>query len=160
MKKVKLTQRKYTLIDDRDFKKVNEYKWCATKGGSNIFYAVRRLTISKNKIRLFYLHHAILGKKKNKVVDHINGNSLDNRRSNLQFVTYSQNSMKRHNRSHNKSGYRGVYLHNRGNRWIAQIRLKNKSFYIGSFINKKDAALAFNKMAKKFYKKFAVLNKI
>lgn len=81
MKKIKLTQRKYALIDDDDYEAISKRKWFARKTGGT-YYALTDVT---------YMHRVILQAKKGDMIDHINGNGLDNRKSNLRFTDKSLN---------------------------------------------------------------------
>jgi hypothetical protein len=80
--KIALTRGLFTFIDDEDFDKVSKFSWCATANG----YAVSRI---KNKI--VYLHRFLLTAPKNTIIDHINGDKLDNRKKNLRFCNTSEN---------------------------------------------------------------------
>ena len=97
------------------------------------------------------------------VVDHINGNKLDNRKQNLRFVTQQQNCFnskrkKPHPNSKNPSHYKGVSWRNDRNKWRSTITKDGKRIYLGLFENAQDAALAYNKAAKKYHGKYAKLN--
>lgn len=92
-------------------------------------------------------------------VDHKNGNTLDNRLHNLRVVTKKQNSFNLKLPAHNTSGYKGVSLHKRNQRWVAYIG-KCPHVYLGSFGSAIEAARAYNAAAKKRYGKFAKLNQI
>ncbi len=86
MKKIKLTQGKFALVDDEDFERLSKFKWCFG------VYARRNFMVDNKQVG-FYMHWDIVGKPlKGMVVDHINGNELDNRRSNLRICTYSENN--------------------------------------------------------------------
>lgn len=128
MKKIKLTQNKYAIIDEEDFDKVSKYRWHFGNG-----YARRKSSFEPELTRM---HHLILPLEKGFMIDHINGNGLDNRKSNLRLVTKSQNMMNRGKQSNNKSGYMGVSLH-RNNKWRAYIKLNMKQIHLGLFLEKK-----------------------
>ncbi len=87
MKKIKLSQNKYALVDDADFEFLNRWKWYAVKRPNN-FYAVRNRsrTLGRGQI---YMHRVIL---RVRMVDHVNGDGLDNRRKNLRGCNHSQNA--------------------------------------------------------------------
>lgn len=103
----------YTIIDSIDFDKIKDYT--INRCGKTKFYAV---AMRKNtKIRL---HHLILNKPDpTLVVDHINGNSLDNRKNNLQIVTVSQNNQNRSKKEGSSSQYIGVWK-TKTNKWVAE----------------------------------------
>lgn len=87
--------------------------------------------------------------------DHINGNTLDNRRSNLRVVTRTQNNQNVTIRKHNKSGYKGVSLEKKTGRWVAVIQANNKRIHLGTFDTPEEAYAAYCEAAKKYHGKFA-----
>lgn len=108
-----------------------------------------------------YLHRIIMGVTGIKViVDHINGNPLDNRRSNLRTATNSQNVCNKNKHKNNTSGYKGVWKRNDGRKkcWVAEIGYGDLNKKIGSFYTKEAAAEAYNEYALKLHKEFANLN--
>lgn len=161
MKKIKLTQGKFALVDDIDFAYLNQWKWTLTSNNGNKLYAARYI---RNPKRTVLMHRIILSCKlcgsKFKQTDHVNGNGLDNRRRNLRPATVSENQSNRGCPSHNKSQYKGVCWNSRDKRWLAYIVILGKHKYLGQFKTKIQAAQAYNKAAKKYFGKFARLNKI
>jgi len=91
------------------------------------------------------------------VIDHINRNGLDNRRSNLRFATIAQNAWNSRRRK-NRSGYKGVWYAKDKGRFRAAIWHNNKREYLGYFNSKIDAALEYDRAAKKYHGDFASLN--
>ncbi len=166
MKEIHLTQGKVALVDDEDYELLNKYKWCAKKD-RNIFYTTRGITIQsqnkakniKQKTKIIRMHRLIMkGKlKSNKEIDHINGNSLDNRRCNLRIVTRSQNNMNQ-KKTRGTSKYKGVSWHKNNKKWRSQIRLNGKQMYLGLFDNEAEAAKAYDKRAKELFGEFAKPN--
>lgn len=149
-----LTKGMFALLDEQD-KKLTTCRWRAVNIGRN-WYAVRT-TGKKLGRRIVYLHRVVLGFQdletgENLIpgveVDHVNGDGLDNRRSNLRPATRAQNA--RNGRSR-RDGYRGVYRV--GERWKAQI-----SRCLGYFDTPEEAALAYDAAARKFHREFAHLN--
>lgn len=93
-------------------------------------------------------------------VDHIDGNGLNNQRSNLRACSNAENLMNRPANKNNTSGFKGVILDKTNGKWIAQIMLKRKHIGLGSYSNKIDAAKAYNDAAKIYFGEFAYLNEI
>ena len=98
MKKIELTRNKFTLVDDEDYEGLTRNKWCCSKSG----YA----TCKKNN-KTVYMHKVIMGNP-TLSVDHINGNKLDNRKSNLRLATHSNNTKNRSKNKTSNSKYKGV----------------------------------------------------
>jgi len=123
------------LIDDADFYKVKNYQWCNGKG----------YMLTTENGRAIYLHKLILGLQNTKtLVDHINGNKSDNRRSNLREVTSAQNNQNQHCGARGFVGYRGVDIHTQNKNYRARIGFNGKRIYLGCFPTPKLAAQARN----------------
>lgn len=90
-------------------------------------------------------------------VDHINGNTLDNRKSNLRICSHRDNILNRDKYKNNSSGYKGVSKS--GDKWIATIGINNKKEYLGIFENKEDARIAYDNAAILNFGEFARINK-
>lgn len=103
------------------------------------------------------MHREILGCAANEKVDHRNGNGLDNRRENLRRCTQSENLMNKRMGVNNTSGFKGVSATPRG-RWRSYINVYGNRMHIGVFDTPEEAATAYDKKAKKYFKEFAVLN--
>ena len=99
----------------------------------------------------------ILNPPKTMQVDHINGNRLDNRRSNLRICTQSQNCTSRKPWKENKTGYRGVNLLPSG-KWRAAVKVNQKKIHLGVFDSPKLAARAYDMYAKTLHNEYAMLN--
>jgi len=141
----------YALVDDRDFKTLNQFNWF-TDGR----YARRRVAPGVQE----YMHHAICKVVEGENVDHINGNKLDNRRSNLRICTVSQNGANRDKQKNNSSGFKGVFWNKRDNKWLAQIRVQRKQIYLGQYVDKELAAHAYNSAVQQYYGKYGRTNQI
>ena len=100
------------------------------------------------------LHREIMQAGKGQIVDHINGDTLDNRRSNLRFCTHVQNMQNSKNFETNTSGHRGVWFRRDRGRWISEIYFENKKIHIGSFCLKEDAAKAYEEKSKELFGNF------
>jgi len=93
------------------------------------------------------------------VADHINHNGLDNRKANLRLATPADNARNaRYPKINTSSKYRGVWYNRQTQKWRATIRVNRKRKQIGYFHNEVEAAKAYDRAARKFYREFAVLN--
>ena len=158
MKYIHLSKGLKCIVDDEDYEKFASFKWFAHKSTSK-HYAARSLISGRRVL----LHREIIGIKTDykhikTQVDHINSNSLDNRKSNLRICSNSQNSKNRSIGSNNRSGYKGVFFHKRSKSWQAMIRVDGKRLWLGSFKNKKDAAIKYNQSAKENHGEYAKIN--
>ncbi len=139
------------LIDDEDYEKIIKYKWYCY----NSKYPMTSKGIS--------IHRLIIDCTDDKVVDHINGNSLDNRKSNLRVCFHKENirNQKKHNRKIKcSSNYKGVCWDSKNNKWEAYITFNYKKIKLGRHLKEKDAAEAYNDAAIKYFGEFARLNKV
>jgi hypothetical protein len=147
----------YTIIlCKKGLELFNKYNWKLNKTGKYI-YLIRTVTVFKKRITIRF-HRELLNCPDNKVVDHINHNTLDNRICNLRICTDRENCRNRKKRSDNTSGYKGVYYRKDLKKYSAQIKLDNKRKTIGHFHCKHEAAKAYNDYAIKYYGEFAYLN--
>jgi len=105
------------------------------------------------------LHKVIMGVGQKITVDHKDGNTLDNRKSNLRICTPADNTRNRMISIRNTTGYKGVHKY-RKNKFTASIKFNNKSYFLGVFDCKMDAAKAYNAKAKELFGEFAWLNSI
>ncbi len=151
---IKLGNGGYAKIDKEDYPMVSAHNW------SLVNFSGKRYAMCINNRKTVYMHRLINATPKGMVTDHINGDSLDNRRRNLRTCTQSENTCNRSKNSNNKSGYKGVSWYEITKKWVAQISYKNIDYNLGYYFDKDDAARAYNKAAIKFHGKFARLNEI
>lgn len=136
----------YALVD-KEFAHLADSKWT---------YSLRNAVVRDRGEKL---HHVILGKpEKGMVVDHINRNPKDNRKSNLRFVTLAKNAQNISPQKNNTSGYRGVWCEH--GKWKAAIKVNYKKISLGTYADIKEAARAYNRAAEQYFGEYAVLNKI
>ena len=110
---------------------------------------------------MIFMHRQIIAAPKEVIVDHININTLDNRKANLRFATYTQNNWNsRRGMNEGSSKYKGVVWNKQQNKWRVTIVNNKKSFHLGFFEDEKEAAKAFNEAALKYRGQFALLNEI
>jgi hypothetical protein len=106
------------------------------------------------------MHRFILNAKKEYVIDHIDGDALNNQKKNLRICTHAENMRNSQIPINNTSGYKGVSYNKRYKKWEAHISFNNKLLNLGSFNDPVDAARAYNAAALKYHGEFAKLNKI
>lgn len=159
MKEIQLTQGQVALVDDEDFERVSQYKWHASPQPNyakpKTFYA-RAFVGGKS----MSLHQFVLGKLPRMVIDHVNGNTLDCTRANLRHASFSENRRNSSQSVKNKSGLRGVSWSSKRGMWRADICTHRARVCLGHFIDKLEAAKAYNEAAKKYHGEFATLNPI
>lgn len=157
-RRIYLGEGKYTILDSQDYYRLRRYRWLAVAQGGS-FYAQRFAVIKNTSSKQVSMHREIMNAPKNRIVDHQNIVTLDNRRANLRLATRSQNS---HNRKKIKtkcsSRFIGVSLDKRNGRWISNITYCRKTKNLGSFDSEIDAAKMHDKAAKKYFGRFARLN--
>jgi len=160
MKEILLSQNMVAIVDDEDFERLNIFKWTFSRQREKTGCAVRNIGRKDNgTVVLYRMHWEIMGKpKKGFVVDHINGNELDNRKCNLRICSYRNNARNKVKQKNNTSGYKGVSLDKRRNKWSVRIKTNNKYKFCGYFKNIIDAVKTYNDVAKKYHGKFANLN--
>lgn len=157
-KKIPLTQGKFALVDDNDYEELSKYKWYASEMKKRNWYAGRNRKKHEGKDGLILMHRFIMKAKKGTQVDHIDGNGLNNQRSNIRICTNSQNQANKKMPRTNKSGYKGVSWFKRDKKWRAKMIFNGKDIHIGLFKKIEDAAKAYDLAAVKFQGEFAKIN--
>ena len=154
MKEIPLTQGKIALVDDEDFEGLNKFKWCASKS-NNIFYAQRGVR-NKGKFKSFLMHREIVNISDGELVDHRNGNGLDNQKINLRLATHKQNMQNQdHSHKDNQYGIKGVYWRESRRKFVARIKANGKVKQCGSFNVLGDADSAYRKAEVKYFGEFS-----
>ncbi len=159
MKKIKLTKGLYAKVDDTDYEVLSKYKWCADSKG----YSLRSEKISetgRSFRKQIFMHRAIMNPPDGLFVDHINGDVLDNQRSNLRLATASQNMRNRKISYRTRSGFKGVWFNPKKSSFVAYIKHSNRTLVIKNCRTAEEAAIAYNKKAKELFGEFARLNEV
>jgi hypothetical protein len=139
----------FSIIDLDDVDKVKEYKWGLSSKGYVITYIGDSCLL---------LHRLIMNCSNKMTVDHINHNTLDNRKINLRICSHSQNHMNKDIYITNKSGYKGVCWNNKENKWRAYISINKKQINLGMYVNIEDAKKARKEAEEKYFGEFAYRN--
>lgn len=159
MKEIQITQGNKAVINDDDFDKVSRYKWYSV---TPVKCTWQRYAAAKNYpdggFKTILMHRLIMNAPKGVVVDHKDGNGLNNQRSNLRLCTDTQNKHNCRLSSTNKSGYRGVSFHDKTKKFRAYISKNNKTIHLGLYETSEDAARARDKICEELRGEFAVLN--
>jgi hypothetical protein len=153
----KLGKKRYALIDEEDLPQLSKFVWHAVAAGS-AFYAKTNDGRLGSNIR--WMHRMIMGVGSDQLIDHINGNGLDNRRCNLRVakpVENSRNSFKT-TAPWPTSKYKGVSW--RGRKWGAGITVNGDPIDLGLFVEEEDAARAYDAMALEKFGDFARTNEM
>jgi hypothetical protein len=164
MKLISLPHGHFTMVDDGDFEWLNKWHWFLKYNKSGIPYVVRNQHKAENGIKhtTIRMQRQILGllNGDDRQADHIDGNTLNNQRYNLRACTQQQNAWNRGRWIKNKSGFKGVSFHAASGKWQAQACLNLHVIYLGLYLDKLDAAHAYNEFASKHHGQFARLNNV
>ncbi|MFA5783851.1 MAG: HNH endonuclease [Phycisphaerae bacterium] len=159
-----VNSKRHAIVDPADYYPLSKHIWLAyNRNGS---YTILRFSDRKACFAPFTMHRAVMQIKLESqnqtlppdlVIDHINNNPHDNRRSNLRMATIAQNNKNKRS-SGGVSKYKGVVYRAHKKLWIARITVNGKRKYIKSCKSEIDAAKAYDLAAKKYYGEFAYLN--
>ena len=147
---IALTRGKVAIVDKEDYERLSQYKWYASESKGR-FYACR-----KNK-RAVYMHREIMRAAKGMVVDHIDGNGLNNRRSNLRVCRVCENIRNRRGAG-GRSRYKGVSFVKHLKKWKAEITCGGRRRHLGCFEEEIEAARAYDGKARELFGEFAYVN--
>lgn len=126
-----------TEVDDEDYYMLNQYKWNNFKG--RVIGTVDGKTVLLSRFIMNYTGHDM--------VDHIDSNPLNNRKSNLRILTAAENAQNKSSLEGSSSKYVGVSYDKSRNKWFSFIQLNNKKEHIGRFNTEEEAARARDKRA-------------
>jgi hypothetical protein len=157
-RRIYLGDDEWTIVEPADFYRFGHLKWHLRGSRGKRFYAVRNVKIGHGRTKQSGLHREIMNNPKGLVVDHKNGDSLDNRRANLRPATRSQNCQNVPKRKNTSSRFIGVSFNKFHKKWSAFINSEGKRMFLGYFDNEIDAACAYDTAARKYYGEFARIN--
>lgn len=148
MREIYIHPGRYMLVSDCDYERLAYMNWSISPTG--YVWHARSCT---------YVHRKIMNPPAGIEVDHINGNPLDNRRSNLRLATRAQNTRNRKKPIRGvTSQYKGVTWDKSRNKWLAAIGFSGRRINLGRFVLEIDAALAYDRAAIRYFGEFARLN--
>lgn len=151
VREIPLTKGYVAIVDDEDYERVvSAGKWIAQVDRRRMVAYGRR----DFGAEAVMLHAFLTGWP---LTDHINGDGLDNRRSNLRPATHAQNMRNRRKNWNNTSGFKGVSLTENGT-WRARITIDNRRVSLGCFADRIEAARAYDRAAQDLHGEFARLN--
>lgn len=146
---IPLTKGHVAIVDDEDFEWLSHWTWHLCNN-----YAARRDMATD---KFIYMHRQILGTPAHMKTDHVNGDKLDNRRSNLRACSSTQNNRNVPAKG-GKSHYKGVNWHTQNHVWRAEITVDRERLTLGCFEKEEDAARAYDRAAILHHGDFAYLN--
>ena len=157
MKEIELTKGKKALVDDDWYQVLSKFEWHSHHTNGK-WYAVR--TVGKKGRMVVFMHRYITMAPPERVVDHIDGDGLNNQESNLRAVRPKANYYNRAIQSNNKTGFKGVCWDKERKRYMASISHDHKAINLGRFNTAEEAAIAYNNAATRLYGDFARLNDV
>lgn len=156
---ITLTQGQFAIVDTADYAWLSQWKWHAQwHRSNNTFYATRDLPeINKKRYGTMPMHRQILGLARGdkRMGDHVNGQPLDNRRSNLRIATSFENQHNRRIRRDSTSGFKGVFKVKDYDYWKAEIVVNGIWIYLGVHPTPEEAHAAYCEAAKRYCGEFA-----
>ena len=146
----------HVIIDTTDYELISKYRWGKRISKDKVYFDYNINFNGRNNVHES-LHRTIMGAKKGEHVDHINGDTLDNRKSNLRICTNAENSRNSKISKNNTSGFKGVMFVNerRRKKWVARIWKDRKVYHLGHFKTPEAAYAAYCKAAKELHGEFA-----
>jgi len=149
---ISLTKNRFAIVDEQDYERLARFKWCVSCTGRKKLYACRM--VGRSVVRM---HSEIMQAPKGMVVDHIDGNGLNNCRTNLRICTYSQNLCNRRKYA-GATPYKGVFHRKDRDKYYAKIKFEGKDHYLGLYDDPIEAAKAYDRKARELHGPYARLN--
>lgn len=148
MKTIRLTNGQEAIVDDEDFDRLSTIKWHGARSRNNTY-------AQNGRSPAIRMHRMVIDAPSGVFVDHINGNTLDNRKCNLRLCSNAENIRNSKRYSTNNSGLKGVsYIEFRA-KWAAKITYNYKKHFLGYYMTKEEAFEAYKAKAKEFFGEYA-----
>lgn len=152
MKEIPLTKGAVAIVDDEDYERISEHSWAINPMGG---YAVRKGNKNRGEPRTIQMHREILQAPAGLQIDHINGNTLDNRKENLRFADVQKNAFNRGKPAVScTSIYKGVCKRKNRPNWKARIKYNDRHVELGTYVDEAYAAAVYNFAAAIFFGDF------
>jgi len=149
---IPLTKNKFAIVDECDYERLARFKWCVSSTGRKKHYACRM--VGRSVVRM---HREIMQAPEDMVADHIDGNGLNNCRTNLRICTHSQNLCNRQ-KYRGATPYKGVFYDKKRDKYYAKIKFEGRNRYLGVFDDPVEAAKAYDRKARELHGPYARLN--
>lgn len=146
----------YTLVDTEDLPRLSAFTWCVQYNQDKGRWDAKTSQFGKRGVNKL-MSRFLIDAPPNLTVDHINGNSLDNRKDNLRLATYIQNAANRTKNKNNTSGFKGVGRRP-GGRWYAKLQHRGEVYTLGTFDTPEEAARIYDDAARRIHGDFARTN--
>ena len=157
-KTIPLTKGYEAIVDDADYEWLSRFSWCMHKNSKHS-YAIRAGIQTKAGRRHIFMHREIVNCPRGLIVDHINHNSLDNRKANLRICNKASNEANKKKRtSLTSSKYKGVKWRKKQCCWLSVIQHHYETYSLGQYDDEIDAARSYDIAALEYFGEFACLN--
>lgn len=161
---IPLSKGMIAIVDDDVGEAITGRRWYAHRRGGK-FYAASNVVVTpgrKGTSATLSMHRIVVGARPGEIVDHINGDPLDNRRVNLRICSRAQNKQNSRKRKATTSKYKGV-RYRPGRKastppWAVFITVEGKRVMVGRYASELGAATAYDEAAKRYFGAFAGLN--
>lgn len=159
---IELSRGKVALVDSEDWEYLNKFNWHTSNSSSKHTPLTSWRAYRKINKRRVGMHNIIMNCPKGMLIDHINHDGLDNRKSNLRICTPAQNSINKRNSPLRNNNYKGVKWLEHQQRWCVRMgsTKSGTAKYVGTYDTEIEAAKAYNNAAIEMYGEFACLNPI
>lgn len=155
MKQITLNDGKIAFVDDVNYDYLSQFCWAHKDG-----YAVRRKKLESGRRISISMHREICNSPRGFDVDHIDGQKLNNQKSNLRVATKQQNQFNRGANKGSASKHKGVSWYSKHKLWRASIRINKKTQHLGLFNTEEEAAAAYNAVATGLHGEYARFNNV
>jgi hypothetical protein len=143
-----------TRDDDSALDELSKHSWHLSAKG----YAATNVPGPLTRQRTVLMHRLVIAATEEQEVDHIDGNPLNNRLSNLRVVTHQQNLFNQKKKTGTVSKYKGVTWCKRSSKWLAQVMKNKRNNFLGYFVDEMEAARAYDSAARELFGQFARTN--